>query len=837
MDSFRHTILRQCVPVCRMNTCILAVITVVLSLSFESRLQAQTSSLNPTQHGLRCDDAITFCQTTYKTPFFTDSTFLQESLPTLPCIEQMPTIAVPRVNGVWYKITVYQSGDVGVGIQPMNQDGSLNNRVNLDWALFRLTDSTDCGRLGEPILCNSAPRGGLTGAIETSPDDPENPAFSKPIRNAKQGDVFLLLVLNPDNHRFGYTIDMGFSSSQSLTAQTALSLKSLSAPRSVCQTNTLTVEISDDVLVRTATSGAFSLLSSRGIRPVITRVASQRFGITTSASVEARDNVFTLFLANPIEQSETYSLRMLQPLPSSCQILSTSAQISAVIAVGPRVEITGFREYCSDGAKLTASSDFRSYFWDNVRTGKSAGNTRTVVVPEGEYRLTVIDNNGCQATTTAIVRSTTAITLALNAKGDKTTFCNYGDGSDGVLLQATPGFDRYEWFFNGSPTTGISTTGTTSEKYVYDSPGLYSVRAYANGCESISRSINVTMFAIPAKPVIQRIGNYLSVVNPPAPGANYYWIRRAADGRTSGVENGWDCSPAANGTYFVRLSNQNGCSLDSDTLTINRTPVRLRLETGSYSAEQSRQFDMQFRLAQLVNSAEIAGVTSLTFTLRFNAGLLWLYPASQRGVLQNRFDSLSSNRSITVNFSLPVRPSSTPPTTGSAIGTLRFLATVPNTALRHITSATGLFLENITCLTPTGKVIQGIGIDTTLGSFSLLNAGKFFGNGTASNNNSESTITEEQTNTETVSIVAHPNPTYQSLTVDFSIASSKSETIVSAWIQDAFGKRIKTLLTEERTGTGIHSREFDVSEVPRGTYFLIVRTSDTYRTAILSITR
>jgi hypothetical protein len=118
-----------------------------------------------------------------------------------------------------------------------------------------------------------------------------------------------------------------------------------------------------------------------------------------------------------------------------------------------------------------------------------------------------------------------------------------------------------------------------------------------------------------------------------------------------------------------------------------------------------------------------------------------------------------------------------------------------------------------------------------------LNAGNFFGNGTASNSSSESTIAEEQTSAETVSIVAHPNPTYQSLTVDFSVASSKSETIVSAWLQDAFGKRIKTLLIEERTITGTHSREFDVSEVPRGTYFLIVRTSDTYRTAILSITR
>lgn len=828
MDSFRHSIVRQCITAYRLNTRVLAIAAIGIFLSFGVQAQAQIASQNSGQHGLRCSDAITFCQTTYRTLFFTDSTILQEPLPALPCIEQTPSIATPRVNGVWYKITVYQSGDMGFGIQPMNQEGSLNNRVNLDWALFRLTDSTACGRLGEPIRCNSATRGGLTGSIETAPDDPVNPAFSEPVRNVKQGDVFLLLVLNPDNYRFGYTIDMGFSSTQSLAAQTVLSLKSLSVPRNACQTNTLTVEISDPVMVRTATSGAFSLVSTRGIRPVITQVASQRFGITTSASADALDNVFTLFLDNPIEQSETYTLSMRQTLPSTCQSLGTTAQISAIIAVGPRVEITGFREYCAGGAKLSASAEFRSYFWDNARTGASVGNTRTVILPEGEYRLTVIDNNGCQASTSAIVRSTTAIALGLSAKGEKTSFCNYGDGRDGVLLQATPGFDRYEWFFNGSPTTGIATTGTTSEKYVFDSPGLYTVRAYVNGCESVSRSLNVAMYAIPAKPIIQRKGNYLSVVNPPAPGINYYWIRRAANGQNIGIENGWDCSPTENGTYYVQLKNQNGCFLDSDTLGINITPVRLRLETGSYSAAQSRPFDMQFRLAHLLNSAQMVGATSITFTLRFNANLLGLTPANQRGIMQNRRDSVP-NRFVTINF--PVGALTPSATASEIIGTLRFVAAIPSPSagsnLASITTATSLYLENIACLTPNGKIIQGIRIDTMLGMFRLANAGAFTG-GTASHESNETIL----------SVLPHPNPnTGTILTLDYTLTANVPEMSISAWLQDAFGNTVKRFLSEKQTAPGEHSQEFDVSDVPRGSYFLIVRSGATYKTAILSITR
>ncbi|MFY8000924.1 MAG: hypothetical protein ACOVSW_20190, partial [Candidatus Kapaibacteriota bacterium] len=411
------------------------------------------------QRGLRCSEAITFCQTTFRASFPTDSTFLQESLPPLSCVN-ITAAATLRTNGVWYKLTVYQKGDLGFGIDPLNENGSRNGRVNLDWALFRVTDSTNCGRLGAPIRCNSASNGGLTGAIETSPEEENNPAFSQPVRNVNPGDEFMLLVLNPDNHRFGYTIDMGFSSSPNLTAQIPLSLKSLAAPRNVCQTSTLNIEISDNVLVNAVTSGVFSLVSARGVARTITQVSSQRFGITTSASQSAFDKSFTLFLSSPIEQSERYTLQVRQTLPASCQNLSTTAQISSIIAVGPRVDITGFREYCSGGAKISASSDFRNYFWENARTGESVGNTRTVVVPEGEYRLTVIDNNGCQASTSALVRSTTAITLTLNARGGKSSFCNYGDGTDGVLLEATPGFDRYEWFFNGTPLTGIATTGT-----------------------------------------------------------------------------------------------------------------------------------------------------------------------------------------------------------------------------------------------------------------------------------------------------------------------------------------------------------------------------------------
>ncbi|MCS6809578.1 MAG: hypothetical protein RML40_12165, partial [Bacteroidota bacterium] len=162
------------------------------------------------QHGLRCSDAITICEPVFITNFSTDSTWLLEALPNLGCLSAVRTTGLSnRVNGAWYRIIVYQRGDLGFGIQPLTRNKTLDATVNLDWVLFRVTDTTGCGRLAEPIRCNFAQQGGLTGAI-----DSEQPSaqYEEPIRNVNIGDTFLLLVLNPDNHPFGYMIDMGFSS-------------------------------------------------------------------------------------------------------------------------------------------------------------------------------------------------------------------------------------------------------------------------------------------------------------------------------------------------------------------------------------------------------------------------------------------------------------------------------------------------------------------------------------------------------------------------------------------------------------------------------------------------
>ncbi|MCU0424841.1 MAG: hypothetical protein MUF71_04360 [Candidatus Kapabacteria bacterium] len=805
-----------------------------------SALYSQQSA---STRGLRCSDALTFCQTTLRTNFPTDSTFLQEPLPAAACLASVVSnTGEQRVNGVWYRITAYQSGDLGFGIQPVNADGTPNTRVNLDWALFRLTDSTTCGRLGEPVRCNTAPRGGLTGAIES--EFSEEP-FSEPIRNVRSGETFLLLVLNPSNYVLGYTIDMGFSSSQTIAVQSPLSLRNLTSPRNVCQTNTLTVEISDRVLVNTVTSGVFTVQSARGVRRNVTQVTSQRFGITTTASASALDNQFTLFLDRPIEQSERYTVRTQQVLPSVCQTLGTLAQVSALISVGPQVDIVGFREYCAVGAKISASAEFRSYFWENARTGASVGNTRTITVPEGEYRLTVIDNNGCQASTSAFIRTTTAIVLGLSTVNGRTSFCNYGDGSDGVMLEATPGFDRYEWFFNGTPMTGIPTTGTTSQKYVFDSPGLYSVRAFVNGCESVSNSVRISMRPVPVKPSIRRVGNYLTVANPAFPGANYYWIQRLPNGDSKGIENGWDCSPVTSGTYFVRLTNDNQCSFDSDSLVINLAPVRVRMETGSYTSFQGRPFDVQFRMTTLAGNPQMVGATSITLTLRCFAGLL-LPMSGQRNIIAQREDN-NRNRFITLNFPLPTQAQAS---NNAVIGTLRMVAGIPSGMLSgtnssvRATTATGLFLENIAFLTPNGKTIQGIRTDTTLGTFRLQNAGftAFTGNADlniAQTSDNEAKSDEKNTSDTSISMTLHPNPASNGLlTVDYLLsAANNAEERVSAYLQDALGNRIKTLFADERRGSGLYSRECDISDVPRGTYLLIVRTATTYRTAIFSINR
>lgn len=807
-----------------------------------SNFTAHGQGVPPSQRGSRCADAILICQTeTIQSR--SDSTFLTEAPPQLPCFPTSANLSLVR-NGIWYKIRIYRSGSLGFTLRPLTSSGRTDSTANYDWAVFKASDSAACGALSGLVACNSARRPGITGAagiVQNEFDEP-NLAYSEVIPNVRQGEEYLLLVLNPNNHRTGFILDFGFSSPQGVVLQPDVVIRSISAPARICLTNTVTVRFSDLLRVSSVVPNAFRFESERGVVRPITSISAQRFGLVSAAITDAYDSVFTFQFNEPISQTETYRLRALRDIPSLCSVLPEDATTATVISVGPRVEIRGLRSYCSGvGARLSASSDrFSAYLWTNLSTGRVVSSSSTVVVPEGEYRLSVIDANGCMGETSAIVRSTSAVVLTLTASNSRSEatsrFCNFPDRRDYVLLQATPEFDRYEWLVNG-----VVTTGTISENYIFEAPGRYQVRAFANGCMAESNVINVQMSPIPTKPQIRQIGNYLTVVNRLEPSSRYYWVRVNRSGTLTGLEFGYDFSPTQNGTYFVQGSNAEGCFVESDTIIFVQTPVRVRLSTGSYQANHGRPFTMNFQLTNITRNVLAVGGTSVTFTVRMDARILGPSPSVQLGLVSQTTSTSALMRRVTCSWSVALSNNAV----SSTIGSLRMLGTLlPSSAM------TSLLFENAFSTTPTGKRINGITFELeTTGSFRIANAPANLlqtTSGTAeleqiaervqktpseaSSEESESLV-QEQAN---ISLSTYPNPVLSEVSVRLVCSA---EMPVTAWIQDAFGNLVKRCFDNERLVAGNHERTFSLADVPHGVYVLVVRTPHKTHSSLLSIRR
>lgn len=77
-----------------------------------------------------------------------------------------------------------------------------------------------------------------------------------------------------------------------------------------------------------------------------------------------------------------------------------------------------------------------------------------------------------------------------------------------------------------------------------------------------------------------------------------------------------------------------------------------------------------------------------------------------------------------------------------------------------------------------------------------------------------------------------PNPTRQRATVRYALPEQQA---MAMRLYDVLGRRVRTVL--DRTQTGRHERQIDVSGLPSGTYFLRLRAGDTIATERLTVVR
>jgi hypothetical protein len=191
----------------------------------------------------------------------------------------------------------------------------------------------------------------------------------------------------------------------------------------------------------------------------------------------------------------------------------------------PKLVVTALRPltFCEgDSTILTAGSGFLRYRWSTGDT------TRTLSIRRpGSYALSVVDSNGCSASTELKVRVLARPDPSIVANGP-TRFCQ----GDGVTLDAGAGYAYYLW-----------STGESTRKIVVRESGHYTVTvANELGCSARSLPFDVRVYPRPSVsitgPVTACRGSNAVYRVDSIPGVRYLWTLSGPTGVITGGNGG-----------------------------------------------------------------------------------------------------------------------------------------------------------------------------------------------------------------------------------------------------------------------------------------------------------
>jgi hypothetical protein len=286
-----------------------------------------------------------------------------------------------------------------------------------------------------------------------------------------------------------------------------------------------------------------------------------------------------------------------------CGITHDTIVISAVPAIHPFI---GNDTLVCGAVQLSTQIPFAHYLWNTGDIG-----TILLATPPGTYWVETTDTNGCVATDTIVLNTTTSVPVNLGAN---TAICNGND----IVLSPGPGYQSYEW-----------QDGATDSTYTVTEPGTYWV-SVSDGCGTATDTITIGQSQINFELMLNNDTVACKTALPfalNAPGgySSYLW----QNGNASQSIN-----VTAVGTYWLRVTDNNGC-IGIDTFrvvdctgiaenTVNPIRVYPNPANGQLTINLNGNAPVQFTLmdtaGQILLNQNITGITTLN-TLSFANGI------------------------------------------------------------------------------------------------------------------------------------------------------------------------------------------------------------------------